>query len=147
MTPTWTDDRVARLKQLHAANFSFAQIAADLGGITRNAAIGKAGRLGLSCKGWSPNSRPKPVKSSKPRKQRFFARAATKITAEQAAIKCSEITPLLVGLLDLQLNECRYPFGDGPFLFCARQTAVETSYCSEHQALCMKHLQAEAVAA
>lgn len=45
----WTDERVAELKKLWGDGFSCSQIAAELGcGITRNAVIGKAHRLGLS---------------------------------------------------------------------------------------------------
>ena len=45
---TWTDDRVELLKKLWADGLSASQIAGELGGITRNAVIGKVHRLGLS---------------------------------------------------------------------------------------------------
>ena len=44
----WTDDRVQTLRTLWAAGNSASQIAAELGGVTRNAVIGKVHRLGLS---------------------------------------------------------------------------------------------------
>lgn len=44
----WTDERVELLKKLWAEGFSASQIAAQLGGVTRNAVIGKAHRLKLS---------------------------------------------------------------------------------------------------
>ena len=44
----WTDERVELLKKLWADGLSASQIAAELGGITRNAVIGKVHRLGLS---------------------------------------------------------------------------------------------------
>ena len=50
----WTEERVEKLRELWAAGYSSRQIADHLGGITRNAVIGKANRLGLS----------KPTKSS-----------------------------------------------------------------------------------
>ena len=53
----WTDERVELLKKLWSDGLSASQIAAELGGITRNAVIGKAHRLGLQ-------SRPSPVKSN-----------------------------------------------------------------------------------
>ena len=43
----WTDERVAILRKLHAEGKSGGEIAKALGGITRNAAIGKAFRMGL----------------------------------------------------------------------------------------------------
>ena len=45
---SWTDERVERLKTLWSEGLSASQIAAELGGITRNAVIGKVHRLGLS---------------------------------------------------------------------------------------------------
>jgi len=44
----WTDDRVMTLRKLWGAGNSASQIAAELGGVTRNAVIGKVHRLGLS---------------------------------------------------------------------------------------------------
>ena len=44
----WTDERVEQLKKLWAEGLSASQIAGRLGGVTRNAVIGKVHRLGLS---------------------------------------------------------------------------------------------------
>ena len=54
---SWTDERVETLKRMWAEGQSASQIAKELGGVTRNAVIGKAHRLGLQ-------SRPSPVKVS-----------------------------------------------------------------------------------
>ena len=45
---SWTDERVETLKRMWAEGLSASQIAKDLGGVTRNAVIGKVHRLGLS---------------------------------------------------------------------------------------------------
>ena len=45
---SWTDDRVELLKKLWGEGQSASQIAKELGGVTRNAVIGKVHRLGLS---------------------------------------------------------------------------------------------------
>ena len=45
---SWTDERVELLKKLWSDGLSASQIATELGGITRNAVIGKVHRLGLS---------------------------------------------------------------------------------------------------
>ena len=45
---SWTDERVERLKQMWGEGLSASQIAKELGGVTRNAVIGKVHRLGLS---------------------------------------------------------------------------------------------------
>src|SRR3954466_10041455 len=53
---TWTDERVERLKKLWQDGLSASQIAGELGGITRNAVIGKVHRLGLSGRARAPSS-------------------------------------------------------------------------------------------
>src|SRR5450755_2670444 len=53
---SWTDERVALLTKLWADGLSASQIAAELGGITRNAVIGKVHRLGLSGRAKSASS-------------------------------------------------------------------------------------------
>lgn len=45
---SWTDERVTALKKLWLDGLSASQIAKQLGGVTRNAVIGKVHRLGLS---------------------------------------------------------------------------------------------------
>jgi GcrA cell cycle regulator len=52
---SWTDERIERLKELWSKGTTASQIADELGGVSRNAVIGKAHRLGLQ-------SRPSPVK-------------------------------------------------------------------------------------
>ena len=60
---TWTDERVEQLKKLWSDGLSASQIAAELGGITRNAVIGKVHRLGLSGRTKAPSSStPRPRK-------------------------------------------------------------------------------------
>src|SRR5712672_3275258 len=60
----WTDERVESLKKLWGDGLSASQIAAELGGITRNAVIGKVHRLGLSGRAKSTASAtPRPRKA------------------------------------------------------------------------------------
>src|ERR1041385_7953064 len=60
---TWTDDRVELIKKLWGDGLSASQIAGELGGITRNAVIGKVHRLGLSGRAKAPStSMPRPRK-------------------------------------------------------------------------------------
>ena len=54
---SWTDERVTMLRDLWAKGLSASQIAVQLGGVTRNAVIGKAHRLGLE-------SRPSPIRNN-----------------------------------------------------------------------------------
>lgn len=54
---SWTDERIATLKKMWEGGATASQIAEELGGVSRNAVIGKAHRLGLK-------SRPSPVKAN-----------------------------------------------------------------------------------
>ena len=61
---SWTDERVEKLKELWTEGMSASQIAMVLGGVTRNAVIGKVHRLGLSNRsgsGGSDSSKAKPA--------------------------------------------------------------------------------------
>ena len=67
---SWTDERVEGLKKMWAEGKSASQIAKDLGGVTRNAVIGKVHRLGLSNRAGAstsaPEKKPSRASSSKP---------------------------------------------------------------------------------
>lgn len=69
---SWTDERVEKLKELWTEGMSASQIAKVLGGVTRNAVIGKVHRLGLSNRAGSDESKtaeapkPKPAAAPKP---------------------------------------------------------------------------------
>jgi GcrA cell cycle regulator len=56
---SWTDERIDTLRRMWEAGQTASQIAEELGGVSRNAVIGKAHRLGLQ-------SRPSPVKPNEP---------------------------------------------------------------------------------
>ena len=66
---TWTDERIERLKTMWDEGATASQIADELGGVSRNAVIGKAHRLGLQ-------ARPSPVKPTRRRPRRSRRRAA-----------------------------------------------------------------------
>ena len=61
----WTDERVETLKTLWNEGQSASQIAAALGGVTRNAVIGKVHRLGLASRA-QPKAAEKPAKAAAP---------------------------------------------------------------------------------
>ena len=61
---SWTDERVARLTKLWQDGLSASQIAADLGGVTRNAVIGKVHRLGMSGRDKAPGTGGKAASST-----------------------------------------------------------------------------------
>ncbi|GIX20500.1 MAG: hypothetical protein KatS3mg120_2176 [Erythrobacter sp.] len=57
----WTEERIATLRRLWESGSTASEIAAELGGVSRNAVIGKAHRLGLK-------ARPSPVKANEKKK-------------------------------------------------------------------------------
>ena len=82
---SWTDERVELLKKLWADGLSASQIAAELGGITRNAVIGKVHRLGLSGRAKSSSSAsPRPRRRSDPHRAR--CRLLVRRTLRQAGV-------------------------------------------------------------
>ncbi|MDG5750614.1 GcrA family cell cycle regulator [Qipengyuania sp. XHP0211] len=76
---SWTDERIATLKKMWEGGSTASQIAEELGGVSRNAVIGKAHRLGLK-------SRPSPVKANEKKKPAPKAKAPPK-PAPKAAPK------------------------------------------------------------
>jgi GcrA cell cycle regulator len=58
---SWTDERIATLKKMWEGGATASEIATELGGVSRNAVIGKAHRLGLK-------ARPSPVKANDKKK-------------------------------------------------------------------------------
>ena len=76
---SWTDERINQLKTMWEKGLTASQIAEELGGVSRNAVIGKAHRLGLK-------SRPSPVKSTEAKKKTAPAapKAAPPVKAKAA---------------------------------------------------------------
>ncbi|WBY16297.1 GcrA family cell cycle regulator [Erythrobacteraceae bacterium WH01K] len=77
---SWTEERTAKLKTMWEKGSTASQIAEELGGVSRNAVIGKAHRLGLK-------SRPSPVKAGEKKKAaaKPAAKAAPKAPPKKAA--------------------------------------------------------------
>jgi GcrA cell cycle regulator len=67
---SWTDERIERLKKMWSAGATASQIADELGGVSRNAVIGKAHRLGL-------DARPSPVKPGEEKEKKPAGSAST----------------------------------------------------------------------
>ena len=139
---SWTDERVETLKKLWADGLSASQIAAQLGGVTRNAVIGKVHRLKLSGRAKSTSSGAPKVKrstgtrpSSSPRGGGFggsggrgmttvtHAVGATMMKSEVGALAYAEadrrpiedvVVPISkeLTLIDLNENTCKWPQGD-----------------------------------
>src|ERR1700759_5331436 len=62
----WSDDRVSTLSKLWTDGLSAAQIAKQLGGVSRNAVIGKVHRLGISGRATTSAPRPRLARKDRP---------------------------------------------------------------------------------
>jgi len=153
---SWTDQRVELLKQLWLQGLSASQIATALGGITRNAVIGKVHRLGLSGRAKAPSSAPprprRPRAPSHPMGPSFRVQGNTALAAapesdlepvvryQALPVPEPEVEPMLcerVTILDLRECMCRWPLGDpgrDDFRFCGARTNPGVSYCQHHVA-------------
>ncbi len=145
---TWTDERVEMLKKLWGDGLSASQIAAELGGITRNAVIDKVHRLGLSGRAKSPSSAaPRPRKARTHSHMLRVSRPAMRGNTALAQAYDYELEPepelieniIPLGqrrtLLELTEETCRWPIGDpgtAEFFFCGGQSVPSGPYCSYH---------------
>ncbi|MVA98539.1 GcrA cell cycle regulator [Nitratireductor sp. CAU 1489] len=157
----WTDERVELLKKLWAEGLSASQIAAQLGGVSRNAVIGKVHRLKLSSRGRASAAPSRPKKTAHsgatgkpvPRTsggrilpQTVGANALnTALDADAAprpALRPSEnvVVPISrrLSLADLTERTCKWPNGDPlheDFHFCGNESAESGPYCTYHARL------------
>ena len=146
---SWNDERVDLLKKLWGEGLSASQIAGRIGGVTRNAVIGKVHRLGLS--GRATTSRSSPARprnristarrAPKPRFQpvgNVALRALYQPDAEPYVSAFEEIDIPLAErrtLQDLTEQCCRWPIGDPQtpeFHFCNRNKMQGLPYCEHH---------------
>ena len=83
---SWTEERIDRLKAMWTKGATASQIAEELGGVSRNAVIGKAHRLGLE-------SRPSPVKAGEEKEKKAKPAPAPKAARPAAAPKAAAAEP------------------------------------------------------
>jgi GcrA cell cycle regulator len=98
---SWTDDRIEQLKTMWEAGQTASQIAEALGGVSRNAVIGKAHRLGLQ-------ARPSPVRPNEPE--------------DRGAVAAVEAAPVEDAPVD---DDDSAPWADGPASAAAPAAASE----------------------
>ncbi len=142
----WTDERVDMLKKLWSEGLSASQIAGKMGGVTRNAVIGKVHRLGLS--GRATPARPSRGRAPEQRKVEPTISAAPKASTfrptpeAKPIISAPEVSqPLVLDTGDkttiatLNRNMCKWPIGDpakDDFHFCGQPSQTNKPYCGYH---------------
>ena len=155
--PSWTDERVELLRRLWDDGLSASQIALQIGGVSRNAVIGKVHRLGLA-------GRVKPIGPAPAQGRR---KDGPEVEAELEAVAVVEEPTLpeppaivahrpapnfplppnptpepvalavsqRVTIMDLRDSMCRWPMGDPTspdFRFCGGRAITGLPYCTQH---------------
>jgi GcrA cell cycle regulator len=157
----WPEEHTQELARLCGEKYSYRAIAGVMNekfgtNYTKNAVLGKAARIGLS-KEAAPsvpgNRKPKanrksPYKARAPRQwvetvrivhangNSNAMRIIKSVSLEERKLRCVEIVPRNVSLVDLEPNDCRYPYGDNQITFCGHPKMEGSSYCQPHHALC-----------
>ena len=153
----WTDERVELLRKLWSEGLSASQIAAQLGGVSRNAVIGKVHRLKLSGRGRTTASAPRAKKAStgpakatvRPTRTITASIGATALqvqfdaepVARQVLRPVQDVVVPISRRLELtQLTErtCKWPIGDPlkeEFHFCGNDSPEASPYCTFHARL------------
>jgi GcrA cell cycle regulator len=145
---SWTEERVELLRRLWMEGLSASRIAAELGGVTRNAVIGKIHRLGLSGRGQPTSSikrqrRPRMAPTARrPRQPMSIGNTALK--ADPYALLAPErepaeavVVPIAKRLTIEKLTErtCKWPIGhpgEEDFHFCGHDSLEGLPYCRYH---------------
>jgi GcrA cell cycle regulator len=132
---SWTEQKIEKLKELWGKGNTASQIAEIIGGMSRNAVIGKAHRLNLSVKMKTKNSA---TNFNNQKANNSFQPSSRKI-------RKSKFKSLLIEndfepenpkqLEELDENTCKWPSGhpnENSFYFCGRTSLKDFSYCKLH---------------
>ena len=132
---SWTEEKVAKLKELWGKGNTASQIAEIIGGISRNAVIGKAHRLNLSGKiktrGTSINQN-----SVKLNNEQNNSKKRGRRSKFRSLIIEKDFEPENPKQLEeLDESVCKWPIGhpdESSFYFCGRKSLKDFSYCKLH---------------
>ena len=132
---SWTEEKVTKLKELWGKGSTASQIAEIIGGISRNAVIGKAHRLNLSAKIKTRNSSVTP-KNLQTSDQDGIVKKRGRRNKFKSLIIESDFEPENPKQLEeLDENVCKWPIGhpnETSFYFCGRKSLKDFSYCKLH---------------
>jgi len=132
---SWNEAKVEKLKELWGKGSTASQIAEIIGGISRNAVIGKAHRLNLSSK----------IKTRNASSSQNFDNSSEENSSKQRRGRKSKFQSLIIEkdfepenpkkLEELDESSCKWPIGhpeEQSFYFCGRSSLKDFSYCKLH---------------
>ncbi|MDB4226849.1 hypothetical protein N9794_01425 [Candidatus Pelagibacter sp.] len=132
---SWNEEKVEKLKELWGKGSTASQIAEIIGGISRNAVIGKAHRLNLSAK----------IKTRNVSSSQNFDNSSEENSSKQKRGRKSKFQSLIIEkdfepenpkkLEELDESSCKWPVGhpeEQSFYFCGRSSLKDFSYCKLH---------------
>jgi len=132
---SWNEEKICKLKELWGKGSTASQIAEIIGGISRNAVIGKAHRLNLSAK----------IKARSTSSSQNFKNDKAGNDSKQKQGRKSKFQSLIIEkdfepenpkkLEELDEGSCKWPVGhpeEKSFYFCGRSSLKDFSYCKLH---------------
>ncbi|MDB9940725.1 hypothetical protein OAD17_01570 [Candidatus Pelagibacter sp.] len=132
---SWNEEKVEKLKELWGKGSTASQIAEIIGGVSRNAVIGKAHRLNLSSK----------IKTRNASSSQNFDNSSEENSSKQRRGRKSKFQSLIIEkdfepenpkkLEELDESSCKWPVGhpeEQSFYFCGRSSLKDFSYCKLH---------------
>lgn len=146
----WSSEHSDALRDYFFKGLSYAEIGREINvrfgtAYTRNAVVGRAKRLGLAapervaCPSIVPSLPGEPCRLAPP----SVARPALNLPppsalkpANPVTLRCVGVRPRLIALVDLEQDDCRYPYGgddEGEEIsFCGHPRQPGSSYCAPH---------------
>ena len=131
---SWTEEKVAKLKELWSKGHTASQIAEALGDTTRNAVIGKAHRLNLEAR--APSKQSSQTSTSVNRPARRGSAPISRKAKFQSILLDKNFEPENPkSLEELTDQTCKWPIGhpnEENFYFCGRKPENDFPYCKLH---------------